>query len=51
MLLADVWNEAQELISDKWKYVEAIANELLVTETVSKDRFIEVMNATSKSNI
>ena len=50
-LLADVWNEAQELISDKWKYVEAIANELLVTETVSKDRFIEVMNATSKSNI
>lgn len=45
-LLADVWAEAQELIEDRWAYVEAVANELMSTETVTKSRFIELMDAT-----
>lgn len=43
-LLADVWKESQGVINDKWNYVEAVATELMRTETVSKDRFIELMD-------
>lgn len=44
-LLSDVWKESQTVINDKWKYVQTVANELMQTETISKNRFIELMNS------
>lgn len=45
-LLADVWQESQNVINEKWEFVVAVANELLKYETLSKEKFIEIMNKT-----
>jgi cell division protease FtsH len=48
-LLNEVWKESQTVINDRWKYIEVVANELIKTETISKDRFVEIMNETKYS--
>ena len=39
--------ETQELIEKNYKYVEAVAQELLMNETISGDRILDVINSVS----
>lgn len=43
-LLNKVWEESLFEIQMYWRYIEKIAQELLKTETISKDRFIEIVS-------
>lgn len=44
-LLENVWKESVDVVSSHWKYVEAVAKELIEKETVSSERFIEIVNS------
>lgn len=43
-LLQDVWSQSQKIIKENWGLVDAVAKELMETETVSKERFLEIAN-------
>lgn len=44
-LLSEIWKEAQKSIDDHWVYVEAVAQELIKNETVSKEKFLEIVKS------
>lgn len=44
-LLKSVWATSQDIIDKHWIYVEAVANELMKTEYISKEQFIELMKS------
>lgn len=43
-LLNKVWEESLFAVQAYWGYIEKVAQELLKTETISKDRFIEIIS-------
>ena len=43
-LLDTVWQDSLSSAKKYWKYIKAVAQELLKAETVSKDRFIEIVS-------
>ena len=42
-LLEDIWKRSIAVLKDNWDCVSAVAKELIETETVSKERFVEIM--------
>lgn len=42
-LLSEVWTESLEVVKKNWSSIEKVAQELLNTETISKDRFVEIV--------
>lgn len=42
-LLDNAWNTSQDVINKHWIYVQAVANELMKTEHISKERFVEII--------
>lgn len=43
-LLNKVWEESLFAVQMYWRYIEKVAQELLKTETISKDRFIQIIS-------
>lgn len=43
-ILDDCYTKARKTLSDKRAYVDRLAGELLEVETISRDRFVELMN-------
>jgi cell division protease FtsH len=52
-LLTSVWEDTKILIDEKWEYVDLIAKELMKTEYISKEKFVELIenyqNSTSNT--
>jgi cell division protease FtsH len=42
-ILDTCYNEARAILSDKSAFVDRVAGELLEVETISRDRFVEIM--------
>lgn len=47
-VLADAWDCSLNVIKNHWEYVKAVAEELIKTETVSKERFLEIIKSTAE---
>ena len=47
-LLQNAWTETLEIVKEHWKYVETVAEELLRSETISKEEFEEVIEKTKQ---
>lgn len=43
-LLSEVWTESLDVVKKNWSSIEKVAQELLNTETISKDRFVEIVS-------
>ena len=50
LLLKKSWEETLAIINDKWEYVDAVAKELMKNETVSSERFEEIVNNIANSH-
>lgn len=43
-LLSEVWTESLDIVKRHWESIEKVAQELLKTETISKNRFVEIVS-------
>ncbi len=48
-ILDDCYSEARKILTDKRMFVDRIAGELLEVETISQERFIELMSTPTLS--
>jgi cell division protease FtsH len=50
-ILDDCYNQARQILVDQCTFVEAVANELLEVETISRERFFELMSGMIHSGV
>lgn len=50
-ILDDCYNQARQILVDQCTFVEAVANELLEVETISRERFFELMGGMIHSGV
>jgi cell division protease FtsH len=50
-LLAEVWEDALNIINEKWKYVEAVANKLIEKESMEYDEFVSIIKSCDEPSV